>query len=95
MSHLGLFFLLIERKCTHPNDNDRKVLGLTIAGQNDYCDTITIVENTIAILLLLQLRGHILLKIDQKFVKISVLTMSVVEILLNATNMPKYFNKMN
>ena len=28
-------------------------IGLTVAGQNDYCDTITIAESTIAILLLL------------------------------------------
>ena len=37
-------------------------IGLTIAGQNDYCDTITIVKNPIAILLLLQLPIAILLR---------------------------------
>ena len=38
-------------------------LGLTIAGQNDYCDTITFVKNPIAILLLLQLPIAILLRL--------------------------------
>ena len=38
-----------------------KILGLTIAGQNDYCNTITIVNNPIAILLLFQLHIAILL----------------------------------
>ena len=33
------------------------------------------------------------LKLTNTFVKISVLTMYVVEILLNATNIPKYFDK--
>ena len=39
-----------------------EAVGLTIAGQNDYCDTITIVKNPIAILLLLQLPIAILLR---------------------------------
>ena len=38
-------------------------IGLTIAGQNDYCDTITIVKNPIAILLLLQIPIAILFSI--------------------------------
>ena len=53
-----------------------------------YCNTITIAAsycNTIAI----TIGMYILLKIDQHFVKISVLRTHVVEILLNATNIPK------
>ena len=36
-------------------------LGLMFAGQNDYCDTITIAKSTVAILLLLQVPIAILL----------------------------------
>ena len=67
---------------------------LLLLSKKTYCNTITIAAsycNTIAITI-----GSIFcLKKTNKFVKISVLTMSVVEILLNATNMPEYFNKMN
>ena len=45
----------------HKNDMTTH-LGLTIAGQNDYCDTITIAESNIAILLLLQVPIAILLQ---------------------------------
>ena len=44
-----LFLLNILRT---NEQNLTKFLGLTIAGQNDYCDTIAIVKNPIAILLL-------------------------------------------
>ena len=37
-------------------------IGLTIAGQNDYCDTISIAKSTIAILLLLQVPIAVLLR---------------------------------
>ena len=37
-------------------------LGLTVVGQNDYCNTITIAKSTVAILLLLQVPIAILLR---------------------------------